>query len=361
MSTQIEMRYTSDEGSEYLDVIFNGNITPDEWEQLLKATNQRDMEGFIPAQVGLPAPYDERIREHGLSDGDHVTTIFAREDVDASSLWTDKEPTDARSIHDFVKEFVAQKWDIGREMDRLERGAFFDYKNANIGDVDPNEVATWGPGFNNVSLLRLDAETQEFTQNATLNTPGFSQADIQRMMDAGQLVIMQKMDHTALAAQQAAELFHDAFWDMGPQITMIDLPWQPEVPTGFSRDCLVSPEQMHQRLIFMAAIQKELSPPAGAMDPYAFSTPEQRVERLLENVKAMASREGVSLGHDSVLRDGFRAVIAQHNIADSLVTLSQGVASMQKTMPVMQMALQQQEPTSPANVTLSHSSKPKMS
>lgn len=340
MATKIEMRYLSEEGSEYLDVVFAGNISGVEWEQLLNAANQRHMEGFIPAQVGLPAPYDERIQQHGLSDADHVSTFFARENVPANSLWTEDAPTDARTISEFVNEFTQQKWDIGLEMARMEDGAYFKYLHAYTTPAPQDQNPLDEPTPQAVAILCFDANADALIQQATVHSPGFSVTEIKRMLAAGQAVILHDVTAAATVLDRAVELFSDRILERGPQITTIALPWQPEHVDGIAPEWMQTTEQVSQRLALMRILDQELAPLAGsAMDPYAFAMPEQRLERMMAHWSQYRTSGVVNGPDNSVMRDVLRAAMNDHGIADSFTNLSRGVAMMQKEMAVLQAAI----------------------
>ena len=93
---------------EFEEVVFAGTLTAEE-KEALKNLIEDNGDGFIPHQIGL-----ENL-QHSMvsfpSEDDHIWHEFdSVED-------TDREPTDRRTIQEFINSLVSVEWD---EMDACE-------------------------------------------------------------------------------------------------------------------------------------------------------------------------------------------------------------------------------------------------
>ncbi|ONF42504.1 hypothetical protein BTO32_14925 [Marinobacter lutaoensis] len=128
MNTRIELLYRSASAKEWLTVILPGAITQ---QQVNTISDSLTMDTcFIPAQVGLPSPLEESIRQgelSGVTEDDHVWTSledWLEGTPNAEDLHTEEPPTIELPVEEFADRVSTAKWDLVKEHRRMEMPDF---------------------------------------------------------------------------------------------------------------------------------------------------------------------------------------------------------------------------------------------
>jgi len=88
--------------------IFGGEFTPQDIERVIGNLHEGDF--LIPGDVGLPS-LQEIFESVSIDDHPWHEIDFMTNKERSPFELTSEDPTDARSVHEFAKEFAKAKWD----------------------------------------------------------------------------------------------------------------------------------------------------------------------------------------------------------------------------------------------------------
>lgn len=349
-NTRLELCYTGEQGSEYLDVVFSGEITETQFDALQVASNTRIMEGFIASQVGLPAPYDERISSSGPEEDDHVSTRFLREAFDTRYLHTSAPATDIRTISDFVAQFVAQsnKWDIQKEIERCEAQTPFVYVNQarQVPTLDENPSGNID-NLREVFLIRFDGDLNgDLIQNVKPASPGYDPESIRNELKSGQAVLVAKAD-LADSVRHLYGLLTEHQPETHLRVMRIQAPWEHSSTNEnmLGPNDVLSALQVEQMSALMNVLYRVESYNPKQTNGHLFDLPEERTDRIVEMLSRVKSCDPLFAIGGSVLRDEIGVFQKNHQATDYLKNMVSATGTMLKNIEIMAKSLALNAPT----------------